>query len=333
MNTRRYILHVLFMVGFSSTVWAQQNIQFTQYAFNSLSVNPAYAGYKEAWFLQLSHRTQWVGLDGAPASTQISFDGLTNPDKKNIGIGLQLTNDILGAQSTTSAYFNYSYRLPLDVDDSKRLCLGLGLGVSQYGLDGSLLNAVDQTDPLLSDTKEFSYIPDARFGMYYYNEKWYLGLSFMDLFSGFGSNSVFNWQLDSTLNIIRKTHCYFMGGALINVGKNLRFRPGFLYKTDFEGPSSWDLGVMAILDDQFWLGLSYRSASPQMGMSQNQNKLDKSNSLNGIVRLQVSSDLYVGYSFDWNVNELNTIEDGTHEISIGWTFSRKIQRVLSPRFF
>lgn len=330
-RVRRVILNVLFWVGISSTAWGQQNIQFTQYAFNSLSVNPAYAGYKEAWFLQLSHRQQWVGLEGAPVSTQISFDGLTNPDSKNIGIGLQFTKDELGAQSATSLYFNYAYRLPLDVDDSQRLCFGLGVGISQYGLDGSLLSPVDVTDPLLGDTKEDSYIPDARFGVYYNNEKWYAGLSFMDLFSGLSSNAVFNWELDSTQNIIRKTHCYFMGGALIDVSSNIRLRPSVLYKTDFKGPSSWDLGIMGIFQDQIWLGLSYRSASPQMGMSQSQ--LLKRNSMNGIARLQVTSDFYIGYSFDWNVNKLNTIENGTHEISLGWTFSRKIQRVLSPRFF
>lgn len=104
----KHLLCILFLAGTSFIkAYAQQNIQFTQYIFNSLSVNPAYAGYKEEWFAQLGLRTQLVGIEGAPKTGQLSIDGLLDPDAKRHGIGFQLTADNLGAQSATSAYADY----------------------------------------------------------------------------------------------------------------------------------------------------------------------------------------------------------------------------------
>ncbi|WP_158800642.1 PorP/SprF family type IX secretion system membrane protein, partial [Pedobacter sp. L105] len=102
----------LFFAG-RSQVKAQQNIQFSQYIFNTMSVNPAYAGYKEEWFAQMALRNQWVGLPGAPKTGQVSIDGILDPQTTKHGVGLQITSDQLGAQSSTSITLNYAYRLQL----------------------------------------------------------------------------------------------------------------------------------------------------------------------------------------------------------------------------
>src|SRR5690606_31438294 len=127
-------------------VHAQQNIQFTQYIFNSLSVNPAYAGYKEEWYAQLGLRSQWVGLEGAPQTASASIDGVSNPLNKKHGVGLQLTADKLGPQSATSIYANYAFRLRLDDEDTRRLSIGLAAGITQYSLDGALLDPISGND-------------------------------------------------------------------------------------------------------------------------------------------------------------------------------------------
>src|SRR5690606_10112020 len=102
---------MLLLLGAGKFAHAQQNIQFTQYIFNSMSVNPGYTGYKEEWFGQLGLRSQWVGLDGAPRTGLLSIDGIVDPVRKRHGLGLQIIADELGPQGATSAYANYAFRL------------------------------------------------------------------------------------------------------------------------------------------------------------------------------------------------------------------------------
>src|SRR5690606_13765504 len=105
-------LGLLLMVG--TVAHGQQNIQFTQYIFNSMSVNPAYAGYKGEWFGQLGLRSQWTGWEGAPKTGAISIDGVLDPDMQRHGVGLQVTADALGPQTATGIFGNYALRLPVD---------------------------------------------------------------------------------------------------------------------------------------------------------------------------------------------------------------------------
>ena len=126
----------------------QQNVQFTQYVFNSMSVNPAYAGYKEELFAQLCLRSQWVDLEGAPQTGVLSLDGLLDLyGPRRHGAGVQLMADQLGPQAATSAYLNYAYRLRLDREDTQRL--GIGAGVTQYSLDGTKITVLDDGDQSL----------------------------------------------------------------------------------------------------------------------------------------------------------------------------------------
>src|SRR5690606_26502764 len=172
-NIKKILLSLGFAIGALLSAQAQQNIQFTQYIFNSISVNPAYAGYKEEWFAQLALRRQWTGLDGAPQTGQLSIDGVVNPEKKNVGLGLQITADKLGAQAASSVYLNYAYRLRLNLEDTERLSFGIGAGMTQYSLDGTRLEPGpgDEYDPILLNGKISSFVPDVRFGVYYYNPK------------------------------------------------------------------------------------------------------------------------------------------------------------------
>ncbi|MBK1442771.1 PorP/SprF family type IX secretion system membrane protein, partial [Parapedobacter sp. ISTM3] len=217
----RHVKIYLFMMMLvvSVTARAQQNIQFTQYIFNSMSVNPAYTGYKEEWFGQLGLRNQWVGLDGAPQTGLLSIDGILDPTEKRHGLGVQLTADRLGPQAATSAYVNYAFRLRLNDEDTQRLSFGIGAGVTQYGLDGALLDPVSTGDPVVPPGRINNFVPDVRFGIYYYNPRWYAGVSVMDLLSGDQSSNIFRWDNTTTDNIRRRRHIYFMGGALINVSE------------------------------------------------------------------------------------------------------------------
>src|ERR1700761_8907642 len=162
---------------------AQQTVQFSQYMFNGLALNPAYAGYKEDWTLNLASRIQWVGIQDAPQTGTISVDGLTDDNSKNMGLGLLMTFDRLGPETTTSAYANYSYRLRLDGEDTKRLCFGLGIGGQQYSINGAKFSATDVGDGVIPLGTESKISPDVRFGIYYYSPSFYVGASAFNLLS------------------------------------------------------------------------------------------------------------------------------------------------------
>lgn len=328
----RIALTVVLVLAIGSAC-GQQNIQFTQYIFNSLSVNPAYAGYKEEWFAQMAFRNQWTGLDGAPRTGQVSIDGVLGA-RKNTGLGMQITADRLGAQSATSAYANYAYRLRLDDFDTQRLSFGIGIGMTQYGLDGDKLQAVNPVDELLPTGSISSFIPDLRLGVYYYNPKWYLGLSVMDLFSGDGSNDIFRWDVSGTANLMRKRHLYLIAGAMLDLKDDLKLRPSMIIMEDFRGPTNLDLNAMFILGNRIWLGAGYRMALHIGGKDYADGQdLQRANAVSAVAQIYVNERLRIGYSYDYIISKLSSVQSGTHEITVGFTFPKSGNRVLSPRFF
>ncbi|MGK9125870.1 type IX secretion system membrane protein PorP/SprF [Olivibacter sp. SA151] len=333
-NIKSAILAISLLYGMMLPAKGQQNIQFTQYIFNTLSVNPAYAGYKEEWFAQLALRNQWVNMPGNPKTGQVSIDGLLDPYTKNNGVGLQITADKLGPQAATSIYGNYSYRLRLNTEDSKRLSFGVGVGVTQYSLDGSLVDVHDGGDLGLPAGKISSFIPDVRFGVYYYTNKWYAGASVMDLLSGDNSNNIFRWDSNTTGNIRRKRHLYLIAGTLHKLDRNTMFKPSILIKEDFNGPTTFDFNAMFIFNSRLWLGASYRNGFAIWNKDYTRNQsLNVNNALAGIIQMYVSERLRIGYSYDYSISKLSTVQNGTHELTLGFTFPPKGNRIISPRFF
>jgi len=324
------------MLGVCTFVHAQQNIQFTQYIFNSMSVNPAYTGYKEEWFGQLGLRSQWVGLDGAPQTGLLSIDGVVDPVNKRHGLGLQITADELGPQSATSAYANYAFRLRLNEEDTQRLSFGVGAGMTQYSLDGALLDPVDGGDQVIPAGKISNWVPDVRFGVYYYNPKWYAGVSVMDLLSGDQSNNIFRWDNTTTDNIRRRRHMYFIGGALFNLSRGLDLRPSLLVKEDFRGPTSLDVNAMFIFGQRLWLGAGWRTGVTVFKREYSRisgNSLSNRNAFSAITQIYLTNTLRIGYSYDYIVSQLSSVQNGSHEVTLGVTFGRRANRLLSPRFF
>ncbi|MFC7526910.1 type IX secretion system membrane protein PorP/SprF [Parapedobacter sp. GCM10030251] len=337
MKRNAHIYLLAGMIGISMAARAQQNIQFTQYIFNSMSVNPAYTGYKEEWFGQLGMRSQWVGLDGAPQTALLSVDGLLDPlQGKRHGLGVQFTADELGPQSATSVYANYAFRLRLNEEDTQRLSFGVGVGATQYGLDGSVLDAINPGDPIVPASRINNFVPDVRFGMYYYNPRWYAGVSVMDLLSGDQSNNIFRWDNTTTDNIRRRRHLYFMGGMLFNLSPGTRLRPSLLVKEDFKGPTSVDVNAMFVFGDRFWIGGGWRTGVTVFRKDYERftgNSLNRRNSVSAITQLYIVPSLRIGYSYDHILSQLSSVQNGSHEVTLGITFGRKDRRLLSPRFF
>src|SRR5690606_32970833 len=267
---------------FGAKTYGQQSIQFTQYIFNSISVNPAYTGYKEEWFGQMALRSQWTGWEGAPKTGSLSIDGVADPVSRRHGVGLQIAADALGAQSATSIFGNYALRLQLDAEDTQRLSLGLGVGVTQYGLDGNKLEPVVREDNLILSGKLSSWKPDIRLGAYYYNPRCYAGVAVQDLFANASSNEEFRFNENTLESLYRNVSLYFIGGMLFELEEGLRLRPSLLVKDDFKGPTALDINAMFIFNNKFWIGGGYRTRTKIFEREYYDNSPTKLSSMNAV---------------------------------------------------
>jgi type IX secretion system PorP/SprF family membrane protein len=325
-SMRKVILLLFMMVGQAQ---AQQTVQFSQYVFNGLSVNPAYAGYKEQMYVSATYRHQWTGIPGAPRTGGISIDGPTRENR--VGLGVQLMADFMGPQQAFSLYGSYAYRIPLNVEGTKRLCLGLGVGVTQYSLDGKALVPRESGDPTVPTGKVNTLAPDARFGIYYYTSSFYLGVSVMDLFSLYTEKGYF-WK-GYNFGTIRKTqHVYLTTGCMLYLSDHLRLKPSLLVKEDFKGPTGIDINTFLQIDNLIWIGGSYRM-NPRLWKNKLPDDLEISNAASAMIEYYASEKLRIGYSYDLNINKLAGYQGGSHEISIGLSFPSKKSQVINPRYF
>jgi type IX secretion system PorP/SprF family membrane protein len=312
----------------------QQNLQFSQYAFNMLAVNPAYAGYKEDIFANAIYRKQWVNFPGGPQTGGISLDGALNASKDaRVGLGFQAMYDKLGPQDATSIYGMYSYRIPLNEDGDRRLCIGVGAGVTQYGIDGNALKYIDDNDMAIPLGRASTWVPDARFGIYYYTSKFYAGASVMDLFSLYTDASRYYWKGYQYKTIRKTQHLYLNVGAMFDLSEQLKFKPSLLVKEDFKGPTNLDITAMFLIADRLWAGASYRTGVKIWNKPALDSDLEQLDAASVIVQFNITNQFRLGYAYDLMVNKMASFQSGSHEISLGFLFPGKKARTLSPRYF
>ena len=328
MRRNRFYILLTGITLFMMKANGQQTIQFSQYVFNGLAVNPAYAGYKEDWTVNLSSRTQWAGINGAPQTETASVDGVTNNIKGNVGLGLIATLDQLGPESTTSVYANYAYRLRLDELDTKRICFGIGLGVSQYSLNGAEFNAIDTGDGSVPTGTVSQVTPDFRFGIYYYSPGVYFGASVFNLLSKPLVNIT-----DKTPILQEERTVYLTAGTLLPLSEYIDFKPSFMIKEDFKGPTNFDLTGNLVLNKAVWLGASYQTGFNVWNKTNLQSGLDETDAISAIVQIYINDHFRIGYSYDFTLSKLANYQSGSHELSLSISFPNKKQRVISPRYF
>jgi type IX secretion system PorP/SprF family membrane protein len=322
---KKYI--AIITIVFSCTKsYAQQTVQFSQYMFNGLAVNPAYAGYKEDWTLNLSSRLQWTGVDGAPKTNTISVDGVTNGDKKNVGLGLLVTNDRLGPENNTSAYINYSYRIRLNDEDTQRLCFGIAAGVIQYSLNGSLFNGIDANDPNAPTGNQSNVTPDFRAGVYYYSPSYYFGASMLNLLPQSNVNP-------ASAIITQERTLYLTTGFIFPLSEVIDWKPSVMVKEDFKSPTNIDAAMYFIFGNVIWVGGGYSSGVVLWNKPNLQTNLNRNDELTGSVAFNISSRCRIGYSYDFVTSQLPGYQTGSHELSFSLAIGRSHERILSPRYF
>ncbi|MGN8056435.1 PorP/SprF family type IX secretion system membrane protein [Pedobacter sp. 22163] len=303
---------------------AQQDAQYSQYMFNGIYINPAYAGYKEVLNVHSFYRSQWTGITGAPRSMSLAVDAIANSG--NVGLALQVASDKLGAQTNLSVYGNYSYRIRMNDDGSSRLALGLGLGMVQLGIDGSLLNP-NNPEPNQPVGTQSTIVPDARAGVYFANDKFYAGFSADNLIATY-------------INIDRyafipqpKPHYYLTAGGLFPLSEDFQVKPSFLLKDDRGGPTSLDLNAFLMIKDFIWVGGSYRTGVKLYDKTYLQRDLTPRNSAVAAIQIFPSEKLRIGYGYDFSIGPLQGYSGGTHEISLSYSFIKPNIRLATPRVF
>jgi type IX secretion system PorP/SprF family membrane protein len=323
MIMKRFLVLAILMLS-AATLYAQQDAQQSQYMFNGIYINPAYAGYKENLNFHSYFRSQWTGIEGAPKSMSLAVDAIAN--NGNVGLALQISNDRLGAQTNLSAYANYAYRLRMNAEGTSRLAFGLGVGAMQLGINGALLNPNDP-EPNLVTGMQSTIVPDGRVGVFYSDDKYYAGLSADNLISQFINVRNRGYIAQP------KPHYYLTGGALFPLSEDVLIKPSVLLKDDAAGPTSLDLNAFIMFGQRFWVGGSYRTGVKLYQKSYLQKDLSNLNSFVAAMELFPLENLRVGYAYDISIGPLKGYSGGSHEISIGFYIKTQKTRMLTPRFF
>lgn len=304
---KKLIVAMLVVIGFQA--YAQQDPLFSQYMFNKLAMNPAYAGSKEYFTGDILNRWQWVGIDGAPNTLSASVHSPLRDE--HIGLGLYVYRDHLGPSVYQGAQAAFAYRIQFP---QGKLSFGIQAGIKHSDIDWLAIDPYDGGDPLLTGQVKKKIIPDADFGIYYYSDKYFVGLSSKQLFQ----NQISIVKVDGKNEYTRLLrHFYGMAGAALPLTDGLVFRPSLLVKFVQNAPPQLDLNASFLFANTFWLGASYRT--------------EKAISL--LTEFYITRNLRIGYSYDIWLNELRAYNKGSHEIRLGFDMDMFHNRMLTPRYF
>ncbi|MEI7594700.1 MAG: type IX secretion system membrane protein PorP/SprF [Bacteroidota bacterium] len=307
MRKIKLIIIAIFLLTGTIGTYAQQDPMFTQYMFNTLSVNPAYAGSRGVLNITGMSRNQWIGMEGAPRTQ--TFFAHTPFRSENVGLGLSVVNDRIGPTNQTMVYGDYSYTIK--ITEKSKLAFGLKAGFSI--LKGNLLSVgTDQPDDqAFAANISYKPLPNFGFGMYYHSERWYMGLSTPKIIENKTESSVEYSKLSE------KRHYFFIGGFVTDINQDIKFKPSVLTKVTMGAPVSIDLNANFLFKEKLWVGAGYRIGD----------------SFSATMLIQVSSQLRVGYSYDYTTSKLSNYNFGSHEIMLSYDFKYKKDKILSPRYF
>jgi type IX secretion system PorP/SprF family membrane protein len=284
---------------------AQQDAQFTQYMYNTINVNPAYAGSRGALSVFALHRTQWVGLDGAPVTNAVSIN--TPLNSSNLGLGVSVINDRIGPTDENTISADLSYTIP--TSETFKLSFGIKGTANLFDLDSSLLTPAEAGDPSLQNYSKFS--PNIGAGLYLHSDKAYVGFSIPNFIET-------NRFSDNDVKIFKeKVSYYLIGGYVFDLTSNLKFKPAFMSKLVEGAPLQMDVSGNFMFNNKFVVGAAYRWSA----------------ALSAMVGFQVSDALFIGYGFDNETTNLKNYNSGSHGIFLRYEIFKNVDKITTPRFF
>jgi type IX secretion system PorP/SprF family membrane protein len=313
MKTFNKIIFTFFLTIGSLAIYAQQDPMFTHYMNNTLSVNPGYAGSRDALTVTALHRSQWVDFTGAPITQTLTMH--TPLRSEHIGIGLTVLNDKIGPTNNTALYADFAYIMK--VTSKSKLALGLSGGVNIFRANLNTLDIDQQNDPAFINNINNKITPNFGFGAYYYREKFYVGISVPKLLENDYAANIPNGE--NTLVGKEQRHYFFIAGALINLTDNLAFKPTTLVKVTMAAPIQADFTASFVIMKRLLIGAMVRTGD----------------AFGGLVGLDITDQLHIGYSYDWSYGlKTSKYNKGSHELMLRYDFdflSKK--QIHSPRNF
>lgn len=299
------VFALLVIIGHSR---AQQDPMFTQYMFNTLSINPAYAGSADAMAFTAIHRSQWVDFEGAPQTQTLSFH--TPLKKESISIGASVINDSHGPVKQTGFYADASYRIFFD---NAKLAFGLKAGMNLFSANLLDLNPLAEDDLAFASNISGKGLPNFGFGMMYYSKRWYVGLSSPKLLQ----NKILDGELPDFKNNTEKQHMFLIAGMVFDLSNYTKFKPTVLFKAVNGAPPGMDVTANFLFYDKLWVGAMYRWQDAA-GL---------------LLQYEINNKWKFGYSYDYTLSELSKYSAGSHELMIGVDIGRKFGGDISPRYF
>jgi type IX secretion system PorP/SprF family membrane protein len=309
------IVFLLLLIG-SEAILAQQDAQYTQYMFNTMTVNPAYAGSRGQLSVAALYRSQWVGLEGAPETFTLNLHSPIRNSK--LGYGISIVQDNIGDGVVSETYFDAVVSYTIDVSLEGKLSFGLKAGGNLLNLDFNGLRNFD-VEPVSIDNIENRFSPNVGLGIYYHTNNFYAGLSAPNLLeiehfdnSRSDANSV---QFLSKERI----NFYFITGYVFDLGGNLKFKPALLTKVVGGAPLQVDASASFLFNERFSFGAAYRWDA----------------ALSGLVGFQITDQLMLGLAYDRETTALGGTQfnDGSFEVFLRFELVKSFQKLVSPRFF
>ena len=299
---------ILVFMFFSIVSHAQQDAQFTQYMYNTIEVNPAYAGSRGVLSVFGLYRTQWVGLDGAPQTSTFSVNTpLSNSD---LGLGVSLVNDKIGPTTENTLSADLSYTIP--TSPTWNLSFGIKGTANLFNIDINKLSMEDQDDQQFQNLRN-KFSPNVGAGVYFHSDRAYVGLSVPNFIE---SN---RYDADDVAIFKDKINYYLIAGYVFNLDRleYIKFKPATMIKMVEGAPLQVDVSGNFMFNDKFVLGLAYRWSA----------------SVSAMAGFQVTKGMYIGYGYDHETTRLRKYNSGSHEIFLRFEFFNNYNKMISPRFF
>nr|WP_204336015.1 type IX secretion system membrane protein PorP/SprF [Leptobacterium flavescens] len=317
---KRYYIAIIFLLILTvQETKAQQDAQYTQYIYNTLSVNPAYAGSRGVLSFAGLYRSQWVGLDGAPETQTLNVHSPVGKGK--VGLGLSIVNDQIGDGVNQETYFDVAFSYTIQTSEAAKLSFGLKAGGQLLNIDFTRLNQF--TTELVADNNiDNKFSPNIGLGLYYHTDKFYLGLSAPNLLETdhFDESPLQDATGRPVSYIAReRINYYLIAGYVFNLNSSLKFKPAVLTKAVSGAPLQVDLSANFLFNDKFTFGAAYRWDA----------------AFSGLFGFQISDSLLLGLAYDREITELGRTQfnDGSFEVFLRFELFKKVDKLVSPRFF
>ncbi|HBX49443.1 MAG: hypothetical protein A2275_16995 [Bacteroidetes bacterium RIFOXYA12_FULL_35_11] len=314
MKKMKRIIGILIVLTFGSqTIDAQQVPMYTHYMYNTLVINPAYAGSRDALTVTGLHRSQWVDFSGAPITQTLSMH--TPLLDEHIGLGLSVINDKIGPINNTAVFANFAFIMNLNT--KSKLSLGLSAGANIFQANLSTLQLDQQNDPVFASNINNHVTPNFGFGVYYSRERFYAGISTPNLIQN--NYSVINLEDGTSLIGKEQRHFFLIAGAMIPLTQNLAFKPTTLLKVTSGAPIQSDITASFIINKRFLVGAMFRTGD----------------AVGCLIGFDITNQLHAGYSFDWSYGvKTFKYNQGSHELILRYDFKfLDKKQIHSPRYF